>query len=65
MGLESSTNLAILAYGFPENSQPPADARPFVTYDNGLTFHFNGEEVRVFLAPPAHTGAGNLCNFAT
>ena len=31
--------------------QAPVEARPFVTYDNRITFHFNGEEVRVFLAP--------------
>jgi glyoxylase-like metal-dependent hydrolase (beta-lactamase superfamily II) len=43
--------------------QSPADARPFVTYDNGLTFHFNGEEVRVFLAPPAHTDGDTFVHF--
>lgn len=43
--------------------QAPVDARPFVTYDNGITFHFNGEEVRVFLAPPAHTDGDTFVHF--
>lgn len=43
--------------------QAPANARPFVTYDNGLTFHFNNEEVRVFLAPPAHTDGDTFVHF--
>jgi glyoxylase-like metal-dependent hydrolase (beta-lactamase superfamily II) len=43
--------------------QPPVEARPFITYDNALTFHFNGEEVRVFLAPPAHTDGDTFVQF--
>lgn len=43
--------------------QPPAEARPFITYDSALTFHFNGEEVRVFLAPPAHTDGDTFVHF--
>ncbi len=43
--------------------QAPVEARPFITYDNGLTFHFNGEEVRVFLAPPAHTDGDTFVHF--
>jgi len=43
--------------------QAPAAARPFVTYDNQITFHFNGEEVRVFLAPPAHTDGDAFVHF--
>lgn len=43
--------------------QAPAKARPFVTYDSGITFHFNGEEVRVFLAPPAHTDGDTFVHF--
>ena len=33
----------------------PEAARPVVTFNDTLSFHLNGEEVRVFLAPPAHT----------
>jgi len=43
--------------------QAPVEARPFVTYDNGVTFHFMGEEVRVFLAPPAHTDGDTFVHF--
>jgi glyoxylase-like metal-dependent hydrolase (beta-lactamase superfamily II) len=34
--------------------QPPA-ARPVITFNDSMSFHLNGEEVRAFLAPPAHT----------
>jgi len=43
--------------------QAPVEARPFVTYDKSITFHFNGEEVRVFLAPPAHTDGDTFVHF--
>ncbi len=43
--------------------QAPIQARPFVTYDDGVTFHFSGEEVRVFLAPPAHTDGDTFVHF--
>lgn len=43
--------------------QAPVEARPFVTYDHGVTFHFSGEEVRVFLAPPAHTDGDTFVQF--
>jgi glyoxylase-like metal-dependent hydrolase (beta-lactamase superfamily II) len=45
---------------FPQAS---VQARPFVTYDDGVTFHFSGEEVRVFLAPPAHTDGDTFVHF--
>lgn len=43
--------------------QAPAQALPFVTYGDGVTFHFSGEEVRVFLAPPAHTDGDTFVHF--
>ena len=43
--------------------QAPVEARPFVTYQDRITFHFNGEEVRVFLAPPAHTDGDTFVHF--
>ena len=43
--------------------QAPVEARPFVTYNDRVTFHFNGEEVRVFLAPPAHTDGDTFVHF--
>lgn len=41
----------------------PASARPFITYSEHLTFHFGGEEVRIFLAPPAHTDGDTFVHF--
>ncbi|OGT72300.1 MAG: hypothetical protein A3H44_10720 [Gammaproteobacteria bacterium RIFCSPLOWO2_02_FULL_57_10] len=35
--------------------QAPVDARPVITFNDTMSFHLNGEEVRAFLAPPAHT----------
>ena len=43
--------------------RPPAGARPVVTYNDSLTFHFNGEAVRVFLAPAAHTDGDTFVHF--
>ena len=45
---------------FPRNGgsfapQQPASARPMITFNDSMTFHFNGEEVRAFLVPPSHT----------
>ena len=43
--------------------QPPAGARPLVTYNDTVSFHFNGEEVRAFLAPAAHTDGDTFVHF--
>ena len=43
--------------------QPPAGARPVVTYNDAASFHFNGEEVRAFLAPAAHTDGDTFVHF--
>ena len=43
--------------------QPPAGARPVVTYDSAASFHFNGEQVRAFLAPAAHTDGDTFVHF--
>jgi len=45
--------------------RPPEGARPFVTYNDSVSFHFNGEEVRAFLAPPAHTDGDTFVYFPT
>lgn len=42
---------------------PPPGARPVVTYSDAVSFHFNGEEVRAFLAPPAHTDGDTFVYF--
>ena len=43
--------------------QPPVAARPIITYNDGITFHWNGEDVRAFLAPPAHTDGDTFVYF--
>lgn len=43
--------------------QPPAQALPVITYSEAISFHLNGEEVRVFLAPPAHTDGDSFVHF--
>lgn len=35
--------------------QPPESARPEITFNDAMSFHINGENVRATLAPPAHT----------
>ena len=43
--------------------RPAAGARPVVTYNDAVSFHFNGEEVRAFLAPAAHTDGDTFVHF--
>jgi len=35
--------------------QPPSEARPVISFNDEMIFHLNGEDVRAFLVPPAHT----------
>jgi len=42
---------------------PPERARPLLTFDHAMTFHMNGEEVRAFLVPPAHTDGDSFVYF--
>ena len=44
-------------------AQPPEGARPVVTYNDQVSFHLNDEEVRAFLAPPAHTDGDTFVYF--
>lgn len=41
----------------------PEGARPLITYNDAISFHLNGEEVRVFKAPPAHTDGDSIVYF--
>jgi len=41
----------------------PATARPVVTFNDTMSFHLNGEEVRAFKAPPAHTDGDTFVYF--
>lgn len=43
--------------------QQPEGARPVVTYNDAISFHLNGEEVRAFLAPPSHTDGDTFVYF--
>jgi glyoxylase-like metal-dependent hydrolase (beta-lactamase superfamily II) len=43
--------------------QPPVAGRPVITYNDGITFHVNGEDVRAFLVPPAHTDGDTFVYF--
>lgn len=43
--------------------QPAEAARPVITYSEALSFHLNDEEMRVFLAPPAHTDGDSFVHF--
>ena len=53
---------------FPRNGgsfapQQPVAARPVVTYNDSISFHLNGEEIRAFLAPPSHTDGDTFVYF--
>ena len=43
--------------------QPPESARPVMTFDRRAIFRMNGEEVRVFHVPPAHTDGDSFIYF--
>lgn len=43
--------------------QPPAAALPDITFAESMVLHLNGETVRIFLAPPAHTGGDAFVHF--
>jgi len=37
------------------SQQAPPAALPVITFDEGLTFHWNGEDIQIFHVEPAHT----------
>jgi glyoxylase-like metal-dependent hydrolase (beta-lactamase superfamily II) len=41
----------------------PAGALPVVTFTDAVTFHWNGEEIRVFFVGPAHTDGDSIIHF--
>ena len=43
--------------------QQPVAARPVITFNDTMSFHLNGEEVRAFLVPPAHTDGDVFVHF--
>ena len=49
---------------FNRKSPPsPEAALPVVTFADSVTFHWNGDEIRVYHAPPAHTDGDSLVYF--
>ena len=46
--------------GKPGESKP---GLPVVTYENGLSLHFNGEEIKVVHLPPGHTDSDSIIKF--
>jgi cyclase len=48
-----------------KNSTPasPEGALPVVTFADALTLHWNGDEIRVFHVPPAHTDGDAIVQF--
>lgn len=61
--LRMLTELRIPRRGGITFPQPPAGALPVITYSDAISFHLNGEEVRVFIAPPAHTDGDSFVHF--
>lgn len=61
--LKMLTELRIPRRGGIFFPQPPAQALPVITYSKAISFHLNDEEVRVFLAPPAHTDGDSFVHF--
>ena len=51
------------ALKFQQPPQPKA-ALPVITYDNHITVHFNGEDIRVFHFPAAHTDGDSVIFFS-
>lgn len=61
--LKMLTELKIPRRGGITFPQPPEQARPVITFSDAISFHLNNEEVRVFLAPPAHTDGDSFVHF--
>ncbi len=42
---------------------PPAEARPFITFRVTINFHFEEEDIQIYLAPAAHTDGDAMVYF--
>jgi cyclase len=58
--MSAGQHLAVIDVDVPPS--PPA-ALPTLTFRDGATFHVNGEEIRVFHAPAAHTDGDLIVHF--
>jgi glyoxylase-like metal-dependent hydrolase (beta-lactamase superfamily II) len=43
---------------------PPAEARPFITFREAINFHFEEEDIQIFLAPAAHPDGDAMVYFS-
>ncbi len=59
-----STEQFIAAFNMREPAAPPK-ALPVVTFTDAVTFHLNGDEIRAFHVPPAHTDGDSVMHFRT
>jgi glyoxylase-like metal-dependent hydrolase (beta-lactamase superfamily II) len=57
-----STEQFIAAFNQKVPPSPP-DALPVVTFTDAVTFHWNGDEIRVYHVPPAHTDGDAIVHF--
>ncbi|MCH7975212.1 MAG: MBL fold metallo-hydrolase [Bacteroidetes bacterium] len=57
-----STTQFIQAFGM-EVPPSPAGALPVITFDDGVTLHWNGDEIRIFHVAPAHTDGDAVIHF--
>jgi len=46
-----------------ERSDTPKEALPVITFENGASVHFNGEEIRIIYLGPAHTDGDCIIHF--
>jgi cyclase len=54
-----------LSAAFGSKTPPsPEGALPVVTFNDAVTFHWNGDEIRVFHVDPAHTDGDAIIHFA-
>ena len=60
MAKENILNMVITKYRQPPY---PSDARPSIVYDDRMRFHFNGEEIDLVHAGPAHTAGDTAVIF--
>lgn len=49
--------------GFPKVPAYPEIALPIMTYNESLTFHFNGEDIKIFNLGDAHTNGDSIVYF--
>jgi glyoxylase-like metal-dependent hydrolase (beta-lactamase superfamily II) len=57
-----STEQFVAAFGRKVDPSPAA-ALPVVTFTDAVTFHWNGDEIRVYHVPPAHTDGDSIIHF--